>query len=55
VVLTEPLYAQLVAWVEKHYRDRLAPADLADPLLALEIRTALSELATILRLPQLYD
>jgi succinylarginine dihydrolase len=55
VLLTEPLYAQLVAWVEKHYRDRLAPADLTDPMLALEIRTALRELAAILRLPQLYD
>jgi succinylarginine dihydrolase len=55
VVLTESLYPQLIAWVEKHYRDRLAPADLADPMLALEIRTALSELAAILRLPRLYD
>ena len=55
VLLTEALHAQLVAWVEKHYRDRLAPADLADPALAIESRTALDELADILQLPGLYD
>ncbi len=54
VLLTEALHAQLVAWVEKHYRDRLAPADLADPALAIESRTALDELAAILQLPGLY-
>jgi succinylarginine dihydrolase len=54
VLLTEALHAQLVAWVEKHYRDRLAPSDLADPALAIETRTALDELATILQLPDLY-
>jgi succinylarginine dihydrolase len=54
VLLTEALHARLVAWVDKHYRDRLAPADLADPGLAIEIRSALDELATILQLPDLY-
>lgn len=55
VVVTETLYAQLVAWIEKHYRDRLAPADLADPQLAVEHQFALDELTTILDLPGLYD
>lgn len=55
VVMTEALYHTLVAWVEKHYRDRLAPEDLADPALAIEVRTALEALSVILGLPDLYD
>jgi succinylarginine dihydrolase len=55
VIMTEALYHALVAWVERHYRDRLAPADLADPALALEIHSALEELESILHLPGLYD
>lgn len=55
VIMTEDLYGRLVAWVEKHYRDRLAPADLADPSLAVEVRTALEELSQVLDLPGLYD
>jgi succinylarginine dihydrolase len=55
VVMTPKLHATLVTWVGKHYRDRLAPADLADPALALEIQAALQELTTILDLPGLYD
>jgi len=55
VVMTETLYHTLVAWVEKHYRDRLEPADLADPQLAIEVHTALEELSRILGLPGLYD
>ncbi|NMM37317.1 MAG: N-succinylarginine dihydrolase [Glaciimonas sp.] len=54
VIMTEGLYASLVAWVEKHYRDRLSPDDLADPMLALEIQTALEALRTILDFPELY-
>jgi succinylarginine dihydrolase len=55
VIITEQLYEKLVAWVEKHYRDRLLPSDLADPVLVLEVKTALSELSNILGLPGLYD
>jgi succinylarginine dihydrolase len=55
VVMTEVLYHRLVAWVEKHYRDRLEPADLADPALAVEIAAALEELERVLGLPGLYD
>ncbi|MGV8898095.1 MAG: N-succinylarginine dihydrolase [Burkholderiaceae bacterium] len=54
VIMTESLYASLVAWVEKHYRDRLSPDDLADPMLALEMQTALDALRGILGLPDLY-
>ena len=55
VIMTEALYAQLVAWVERHYRDRVEPQDLADPQLAIECATALEELTRILGLPGLYD
>ena len=55
VLLTDALYRALVAWVERHYRDRLTPADLADPLLAGEVDTALAALEEILQLPGLYD
>jgi succinylarginine dihydrolase len=54
VVLDETLYAKLVAWVERHYRDRLAVDDLADPALIDEVRAALAELETLLGLPGLY-
>jgi succinylarginine dihydrolase len=55
VIMTEALYARLVAWVEKHYRDRIEPKDLADPQLAIECASAMEELETILGLPGLYD
>lgn len=41
-------------WAKKHYRDKLLPADLADPLLLTESRTALDELTQILKLGSLY-
>lgn len=69
VVLTEPQrsavhqgawldparHAELVKWVERHYRDRLEPDDLADPQLLDESRTALDRLTRILGLGDLYD
>jgi len=55
VIMTETLYATLVAWVERHYRDRVEPKDLADPQLARECAAALEELERILGLPGLYD
>jgi succinylarginine dihydrolase len=55
VLMTDDLHARLVPWVRKHYRDRLAPADLADPMLAVEVQTALDELTSLLGLPALYD
>ena len=55
VIMTEALYATLVDWVGKYYRDHLEPKDLADPQLALECAAALEELERILGLPGLYD
>ena len=55
VIMTESLYATMVQWVGKYYRDHLEPKDLADPQLALECQGALQELERILGLPGLYD
>ena len=55
VIMTDALYVELVGWVEKHYRDVLAPADLADLQFAREIEIALDALTNILGLPQLYQ
>lgn len=54
VWLDEALAAELEAWIRRHYRDRLAPADLADPALLDESRRALDELTAILRLGSVY-
>ncbi|PSJ22363.1 N-succinylarginine dihydrolase [Halomonas sp. ND22Bw] len=54
VLLDDALHGELVAWVERHYRDRLAPADLADPALASETLAALDELTGLLRLGSVY-
>ncbi|AXQ47318.1 N-succinylarginine dihydrolase [Pseudomonas vlassakiae] len=54
VIMTAPLYDTLLQWVDKHYRDRLGEADLADPQLLLECRTALDELTQILKLGSVY-
>lgn len=54
VWLDDALHTALVAWVEKHYRDRLAPEDLADPALLIESRCALDELSALLRLGSVY-
>lgn len=55
VFLDDALLADLQAWVEKRYRDRLPPVDLADPALARESMEALDELTGILRLGSVYD
>jgi succinylarginine dihydrolase len=55
VFLDEELAGELASWIERHYRDRLLPADLADPALARESLTALDELTRILRLGSVYD
>ena len=54
VIMTPALNETLVAWVDKHYRDRLSEADLADPQLLIECRTALDELTQILTLGSVY-
>ena len=50
VLLTDALYNQIKAWVERTYRDELRPEDLADPKLADESYNAIDELARILGL-----
>ena len=54
VLLDDGLHDELSAWVERHYRDRLAPDDLADPQLADETLTALDELTRILAIGSVY-
>ncbi|SMC22031.1 succinylarginine dihydrolase [Andreprevotia lacus DSM 23236] len=54
VWMNEARHAMLTAWVEKHYRDRLSEADLADPQLLVEVRTALDELTALLGLGSIY-
>ncbi len=48
--LDDGLAAKLEAWIEAHYREQIAPADLADPALVGETQTALDELTRILPL-----
>jgi len=55
VILDDALAEALVAWVDRHYRDRLMPADLADPTLAREGMLALDELTQLLKLGSIYD
>ncbi|MEP3247691.1 MAG: N-succinylarginine dihydrolase [Sneathiella sp.] len=54
VFLDDALYRDLKDWVEIHYRDRLAPADLADPSLLKESRAALDALSSLMRLGSIY-
>ncbi|MCS2608683.1 N-succinylarginine dihydrolase [Halomonas dongshanensis] len=54
VLLTPALFDDLTAWVERHYRNRLAPKDLADPQLARESLAALDELTGILNIGSVY-
>lgn len=48
--LTDALADALEAWVKKHYREDLAPADLGDPALVGEVQTALDDLTRVLPL-----
>ncbi|WP_319941251.1 N-succinylarginine dihydrolase [Halomonas hibernica] len=54
VLLTNDLYEDLTAWVNRHYRDRLALQDLADPQLVEESLTALDELTQLLQIGSVY-
>ncbi|HAA43963.1 MAG: succinylarginine dihydrolase [Halomonas sp. 54_146] len=54
VLLNDALYGDLTAWVNRHYRDRLAVDDLADPQLAEESLTALDELTQLLKIGPVY-
>ena len=54
VFLDDALAAALEKWIRAHYRDRLTPSDLADPLLLDESRRALDELSQLLRFGSVY-
>ena len=54
VFLDDALAEVLDAWIRRHYRDRLAPEDLADPALLDESRRALDEISQLLRLGSVY-
>ncbi|HYP76104.1 MAG TPA: N-succinylarginine dihydrolase [Polyangiaceae bacterium] len=56
VVLDDALYEAVRAWILRHYRDRVSPADLGDPEFFDENRRALSELSKLLGVPiDLYE
>ncbi|MGA2230324.1 MAG: N-succinylarginine dihydrolase [Tepidisphaeraceae bacterium] len=55
VFLTPQLFDSLSAWIERHYREELRPADLPDPKLLDESRRALDELTALLALGSIYD
>lgn len=48
VFLDDALYADLVSWVNRHYREELRIQDLADPRLLAESHDAMAELGKIL-------
>ncbi len=54
VLLTDSLYRELRGWIDRFYRDRLAPSDLSDPHLLEESRAALDALTGILKLGSIY-
>lgn len=54
-LMNDHLFNTLNNWVDKHYRDHLVEADLADPKLLQESRQALDELTQILQLGSVYD
>ncbi len=53
--LTDTTVARLRAWVNRYYRDRLAPADLLDPEFVDEQFEALDALTSLLSLGSYYD
>ncbi len=55
VLVDEAALDRLADWVRSHYREDLAPGDLADPSLVDEVRRALDELTTLLDLGSIYD
>jgi len=54
VMVTEPLLETLMAWVKRHYRNRLHAHDLHDPMLINECFQALDELTSLLTLGSIY-
>ena len=55
VILTDSLYADLVEWVNRNYRDEIRPGDLADPSLVRESKQAMDELSQLLKLQSIAE
>jgi succinylarginine dihydrolase len=55
VFLNDKLYEALTAWVERYYRDRILPQDLADPYFITTGQQALDELSRLLKLGSIYS
>lgn len=55
IFLDEALYRKLTDWVSEYYRDRLTPADFADPVFLTEVQTALDALTQILKFGSFYS
>lgn len=53
-LLTEERAELLKVWINKHYRDRMLPEDLADPQLLQESQVALDDLSKMLELGSIY-
>lgn len=53
--ITPERHVELLALIDRYYRDRLDPADLADPALLDESRTVLDRLTQLLGLGSVYD
>ena len=53
-LINDQQYTKLVAWVDKHYRDRLTVDDLRDVAFLNETRTGLDELTQLLKLGSIY-
>ena len=53
-ILSDAKITALEHWVERYYRDRLLPEDLADPILIDESQAALEQLTEILQLGSIY-
>jgi succinylarginine dihydrolase len=54
IILDQALHDELKAWIQRNYRERILPSDLADPELLRESRAALDELTQILSLGSIY-
>lgn len=55
VILDDALESDLEDWINTYYREQLLPADLADPQLLTETRSALDQLTKILKLGSIYE
>ncbi|MEP0357322.1 N-succinylarginine dihydrolase [Paraglaciecola sp.] len=53
-LMNDAQFERLNTWIDNHYRDTLTVADLADPQLLIESRTALDELTQLLKLGSVY-